>query len=477
MTAPTLTASVDDKAALHGPATLVESSDAASETVTLTQGAFQLEVREPAGGVFKFTKPQPSKYFDKKQQAGPKTVPAGPVPSQIVSDDSESPAANPNCIGKSQGQPAASVQACLEAGKKAPRAMTASETGLAANPTVSHTIKPSINIIDGTAYTRVKLLAPPDSGPGDLADLPISKTKQDEISASLPLFSTTTPTVELERRQELTPEGTKVFQLQVFKLFVDRLALEGQNLTELCALVNVTALTNDGVDGDSASSYLCAKATAPTTSTTASITADAQDLTSVPIKTEALTSVPLLTGSEASSKLSSAGLTTSVAAPTNAKDVFSGPPLNSNTLSSAYAASNATNSPLPTPLPSRSISKYGGGSPSSLLIKHPKTKTANTTLHHNCEDFTNLLVDGHTVPYIKCNKSTMMTKTSTPSPYAPHGTYGTLVGKVRMPTKHVKSKDGSVTRSQSSKKQVATKLSLASTVSKNVTMLVLPTQY
>lgn len=96
----------------------------------------------------------------------------------------------------------------------------------------------------------------------------------------------------LRKRQELTPDEQRAFQIAVFKLYVDTLALGGNNLTALCGAVNVTALDVQGIDGAAASSYLCAKATAPATSTVGSITVAASDLSDVPLNTTPVTDIP-----------------------------------------------------------------------------------------------------------------------------------------------------------------------------------------
>lgn len=108
----------------------------------------------------------------------------------------------------------------------------------------------------------------------------------------------------LEKRQTLTPDQRKVFQLAVFKLYIDTLVLEGNNITNLCLNINVTALANDGIDGDAASSYVCAKATAPATSTTGSITVASSELATLPLNTSPVTSVPTLTANSSSTAVS-----------------------------------------------------------------------------------------------------------------------------------------------------------------------------
>lgn len=122
--------------------------------------------------------------------------------------------------------------------------------------------------------------------------------------------------IALNKRQTLSLAEQKLFQLEVFKLYIDKLARTGNNLTALCRGINMTALEQDGIEGEAASSYICAKATAPVTSTTASLSVDPAELATLPVPTTIVTSVPTLTANASFTAAATAEIETLAALPT-----------------------------------------------------------------------------------------------------------------------------------------------------------------
>ncbi|KAI9675596.1 MAG: hypothetical protein M1817_000962 [Caeruleum heppii] len=142
--------------------------------------------------------------------------------------------------------------------------------------------------LDGSAassYVCAKATAPATSTTGSItvapSDLTTATGTQTSLLSSLLTVTDVPSSVVAPQPTELNVTENAAFQLNVFKLYVDNLAKNPENdLSDLCGRVNKTNLNRDGIAADAASSYICAKATSPATSTTGSITVPTESLTS-----------------------------------------------------------------------------------------------------------------------------------------------------------------------------------------------------